>query len=156
MRLQAGLDELACTLLLAVVGERAAAFTHVGDGAVVVLGGDVYRPVFWPQSGEEERSTNFVTNADYAERLEFELRPGRVDELALLTDGVQTLALNEPARAAQQRFFGPLFERLRGTAHSQKLARAVRRFLASPVVRARSDDDKTLVLASRVPPGPAA
>jgi hypothetical protein len=150
-RLEADLDELACTLLLAVVGERAAAFSHVGDGAVVALERGAYHPVFWPQwAGEEDNSTNFVTNNDYAKRLEFELRIGRVDELALLTDGVQVLALNGVTRTAQQMFFGPVFERMRATKHPEKLARALRKFFGSPAVRARSDDDKTLVLATRL------
>src|SRR5262245_42437595 len=62
-------QHLACTLLLGVVGETAAAFAQIGDGVIVVPDGDGYRPVFWPQSGEYANSTHFVTDDDFADLL---------------------------------------------------------------------------------------
>jgi hypothetical protein len=145
-------DDLACTLLLAVVGEGASAFAQVGDGAIVVRGADdVYRPVFWPQSGEYANTTNFVTGEGAADLLDFRADAVPTDELALLTDGVQGLALTYADRAAHQPFFRPLFARLRSARTGEGLALALRRFLGSPPVCARSDDDKTLVLATRAP-----
>jgi hypothetical protein len=148
--LECGLAQLACTLLVAVVGDSAAAFSQLGDGAVVALGPDGYRPVFWPQSGEYVNTTNFVTDDDFAERLDFEQRPGRVDELALFSDGLQMLALTFADRTAHQPFFRPLFAQLRQASGRGGLPAALRRFLCSPAVNARGDDDKTLVLATRL------
>ncbi len=140
--------DLACTLLLAVVGADAAAFAQVGDGAFVVGDGGEYRPVFWPQSGEYANTTNFVTDPAYADNLAFERRPGRLDEVALLTDGLQRLALDFTGKTAHRPFFEPLFRQLR--AADGDLTVALAQFLNSPRVNQRSDDDKTLILAARV------
>jgi hypothetical protein len=144
------MHELACTLLLAVVGADAAAFAQIGDGAIVLRAGDGYETAFWPQNGEYANSTNFVTDPDSADRLEFARRPGPVDELALLTDGLQMLALNFADRSVHGPFFLPMFRRLRAASPGEGLARALRQFLKSPAVTQRSDDDKTLILATRV------
>jgi hypothetical protein len=141
---------LACTLLLAVVEERTAVFAQVGDGAIVTRAGDDYRPVFWPQNGEYANSTNFVTDPTWADCLAFERRTGAVDELALFSDGLQMLALNFAERTAHRPFFEPMFRRLRSAAPGEGLPLALRRFLNSPAVNERSDDDKTLILATRL------
>jgi hypothetical protein len=146
------LNQFATTLLLAVVGEAAAAFAQVGDGVIVARHSQTYRPVFWPQSGEYANTTNFVTDVAADDNLVFEQCPSPVDELALLTDGLQTLALNFAERRVHQPFFQPMFLKLRAATPGQRLASALRRFLDSPAVNQRSDDDKTLLLATRVPP----
>jgi hypothetical protein len=143
--------QLACTLLVAVVGETAAAFAQVGDGAIVVREGDDYQTVFWPQSGEYANTTNFITDPAFVDNLAFARLPAAVDELALFTDGLQMLALNFASRTVHLPFFLPMFRKLRDAAPGEGLARALRSFLQSPAVNQRSDDDKTLVLATRVP-----
>jgi hypothetical protein len=145
------IDQLACTLLLAVVGQTAAAFSQIGDGAIVALHQQTYQPAFWPQTGEYANATNFVTDPHFADLLAFELFRERVDEVAILTDGLQMLALKYADRTAHQPFFRPMFERLRATVAGEQLPRLLRQFLVSPAVNARSDDDKTLILATRVP-----
>ncbi len=149
------LNELACTLLVAVVATDAAAFVQLGDGAIVTGEQEVYSPVFWPQTGEYANATHFVTDPDAADCLAFELRRQRVDELALLTDGLQGLALRFADRTAHGPFFRPMFARLRASAGTERLATGLRDFLTSPAVNARTDDDKTLLLATRVPAGAA-
>ena len=69
-----------------------------------------------------------------------------------VTDGLQMLALNFAGRTAHRPFFEPMFRRLRSAAPGEGLPLALRRFLNSPAVNGRSDDDKTLILATRVPP----
>jgi hypothetical protein len=142
---------LACTLLLAVIGESAGVFAQVGDGAIVTRFGDEYRPVFWPQGGEYANSTNFLTDADFATHLEFAQFPERIDELAAFSDGLQRLALNLAVRTGHRPFFEPLFARLRAAGNGEELSEPLRQFLASPRVAQRSDDDKTVILATRVP-----
>jgi hypothetical protein len=148
--------ELACTLLLAVIGEKAAFFSQVGDGGIVVLSEDVYQPIFWPQSGEYVNTTNFVTDARWTERFEFSLQRRAVDEVALFTDGLQPLVLRYAEKAAHGPFFVPLFKALRESSPTNELTMALQRFLDSPRVNARTDDDKTLIVATRrlpdVPP----
>ena len=144
--------ELACTLLLGIVGEQAAAFAQIGDGAIVTRYANSYRPLFWPQGGEYANSTNFITEEDYADRLEFACFEERIDELAAFSDGLQRLALNLAERSGHRPFFEPFFLRLRESQTGEELREPLRQFLESPRVAQRSDDDKTLILATRVPP----
>jgi hypothetical protein len=149
-----GLDsrEFSCTLLVALVDEAGAVFFQIGDGAIVYADGDGrYRPALWPQSGEYANCTWFLTDEDAPRRAQAAHVSG-VHELALLTDGLQSLALRFVSREAHGPFFAPMFERLRaeGAARPRKLAVELRRFLESDSVNRRTDDDKTLVLATRL------
>src|SRR6266516_1458430 len=66
--------DLACTLLLAVVGSTGAVFSQIGDGAIVVWEDSEYRPIFWPQSGEYQNTTFFITDEKFAENLQVDVR----------------------------------------------------------------------------------
>jgi hypothetical protein len=142
--------ELACTLLLAVVGKTAAAFAQIGDGAIVVRKDDAYQAAFWPQSGEYVNTTNFLTDTEWERRLEFKTEEGSVIDVALFTDGLQPLVLDYAEKAPYARFFGPMFARLRDSQAPDELLVQLRRFLDSPRVNDRTDDDKTLILATRL------
>jgi hypothetical protein len=150
-----GLDErdFSCTLLAALVDEQAAVFFQIGDGAIVYRAKDGrYVPALWPQSGEYANCTFFLTDKDATERVQA-ARAGGVHEVALLTDGLQGLALQYASRAAHGPFFAPMFARLRGATATRprSLAGELSSFLGSAPVNARTDDDKTLVLATRLP-----
>lgn len=148
--LQLSVRELACTLLLAVVGESAAAFGQVGDGSIVVRGPEGYEAVSWPEKpGEYLNLTHFVTDDDFEANVVSDVRE-RIQEVALLTDGLQMLALNFGARKPHAPFFEPLFTALRGAVSPDDLVVPLRAFLDSDAVNSRTDDDKTLVLAARV------
>jgi hypothetical protein len=154
-----GLDPRAfsCTLLVALVGVGRAFFFQVGDGAIVYRAPDGgYRPAAWPQTGEYANTTWFVTDDDAEERLQTAEADG-VDEFALLTDGLQGLALRLGAREVHGPFFSPMFEQLREEEEpaSLSLVAELRAFLDSPAVNRRTDDDKTLVLATRLGPASA-
>jgi hypothetical protein len=146
--------ELACTVLIAVVGENAAAFAQVGDGAIVIPDKDGYAPVFWPAHAEYANMTDFLTDVNVEERIVFELVSSRIEEVAVFSDGLQRLALDFSTRRGHTKFFAPLLSALRDQPASQKLTDSFRAFLDSAQVNARTDDDKTLVLATRIPPGP--
>lgn len=146
-----GIRDLACTLLFGVVGERRAFFAQVGDGAIVTLQDGRYSPVFWPQSGEYQNTTFFVTDEELDHRVQIVSIERRIDELSMFTDGLQMLALNYAGRAAHEPFFTPMFKALRAAVDRQDLIVPMRQFLDSPGVNSRTDDDKTLVLATRVP-----
>lgn len=152
--------EFACTLLGAVVAADRALFLQIGDGVIVIDSGEDYRPVFWPQTGEYANETHFATDPDALARLESVALTEPIAEIALLSDGLQPLALHYQSRQAHAPFFRPLFHRLRKHAEPgcpAVLAAALERFLASPVLNQRTHDDKTLILATRRPaPAPGA
>ncbi|HEY2294158.1 MAG TPA: PP2C family serine/threonine-protein phosphatase [Thermoanaerobaculia bacterium] len=144
--------DFACTLLAAAVGPDCAAFCQIGDG-VIVIGEDAetYRWIFWPDRGEYENVTFFATEPEAADHLQFELLEGRIDEVALLSDGLQRLALHYQTRTAHAAFFDPMLATLRAASADalESLSDQLAAYLSSPAVNERTDDDKTLVLASR-------
>lgn len=146
------LDKYACTLLAAAVGKQAAVFLQIGDGAIVQSAGEGWQHVFWPQHGEYANTTNFITSAQRLEALEFEVASGPVEELAIFTDGLENLVLQKAARAVHTPFFESMFppvRRSRATGVDVELSRALGDYLSSAPVNDRTNDDKTLVLASR-------
>jgi hypothetical protein len=149
-RLGATPRELACTALLAVIGPDASAFAQVGDGAIVIGHGGDHRVIFWPEPAGYANATDFLTDDSFPAALRYETVTEPVTEVAALTDGLQRLALDFTTRAAHPGFFRPLFERLRAAPDHGALAEPFRAFLDSERVNARTDDDKTLVLAVRL------
>lgn len=146
--------EFACTLLGAVLADERALFLQIGDGAIVIGTGGDYWPVFWPQAGEYANETYFITDAGATARLEFATSVEPVVEIALLTDGLQALALHYQTRQAHGPFFRPLFQRLRTALEPgcpANLQTALERFLDAPALNQRTHDDKTLILATRLP-----
>lgn len=144
--------ELACTVVLAVVGESAAAFAQVGDGASVIAHNGGFVVVFWPAPGEYANATEFLTDTNVEDRLVTEVYSERIDEFAVMSDGLQRLALDFANRRGHSGFFTPLFATLREHPDPAALAAGLRAFLGSAQVNARTDDDKTLVLATRLNP----
>lgn len=142
--------ELACTIVAALIGSLSTTFIQVGDGAAVTVAPDgTYRVVFWPDQGEYANTTFFVTGPDAVERLRVEITSDPVRDVALFTDGLQNVALRYESRSAHAPFFAPMFARLRSEEEWQALGDPLKTFLGSEAVCKRTDDDCTLVLASR-------
>jgi hypothetical protein len=145
------LRELATTLLLLLVLPQAAAYGHIGDGGIAVDHGAGLELAFWPQVGEYANMTRFITDADALEHVRVVVTESVPDELALFTDGIQRLALDFKSCAVHAPFFAPMMAVLRGQPPAQcaVLEAQLAVFLDSAKVNSRTDDDKTLVLASR-------
>jgi Protein phosphatase 2C len=144
--------DYASTVIAAVIGGSAAAFLQVGDGAIVVSEEiDAYGHVFWPDRGEYENTTYFITQDSALEHLQFENIERTIQEVAVFTDGIQRLALDYKAEMPHQPFFQSMFSALRreGIGRQETLCDSLRQFLGSERVNGRTDDDKTLVIASR-------
>lgn len=145
--------DYACTLLLAVIGSSRSLFFQVGDGAIVTVdspdGLRAAKHVFWPQNGEYANLTYFVTDPAAEPIAMFENRDTAAFGIAVFTDGIQTLALDYRSKSAHGPFFETFFEQLRGSADPSDLCVPFLQFLDSPAVNARTDDDKTLIIAVR-------
>ena len=148
--------DYACTLLVAVVGAASAVFFQVGDGAMAMnlagMPGLYYLPIS-PERGEYANVTSFATDPDVSGHLRFEAVRQRVDEVALFTDGIESLAVRFSDGAVHDPFFRRLFPIVRtappGRTKHPRLSTSLIEFLSSDRVNERTDDDKTLVLASR-------
>jgi serine/threonine protein phosphatase PrpC len=147
---RAELRELATTLCAAIVSPSCSYFFQIGDGAIILMKNEVSGVVFWPQSGEYVNTTNFLTSNEYRDHLQFSSTTNGFSDVALLSDGMERLALRFDSRTPHRPFFEPLFQALRTNENTGDLAENLRRFLHSESVRSRSDDDKTLILASRI------
>ena len=142
--------DLASTLIVLAVMPELAAAAHIGDGAVVVAdnAGNLV-PLTLPQNGEYANETTFLTSPAAMERASITLWRGRAMRIAAFSDGLQPLSLRLPAATPHAPFFSPLFRFIaempdEGVAQAQLAA-----FLGSGRVRARADDDLTLLLAAR-------
>ncbi|MNI11783.1 hypothetical protein D3C73_649400 [compost metagenome] len=147
--------DFACTLVAAVISEDCAVFVQIGDGAIVIESPeepDTYSWVFWPQQGEYENTTYFATDSHASQFLQFDIfQHHGCKEVALFSDGLQRLALHYQSQSAFSPFFRPFFQVLRAQEEvvSEQYMNSLAAFLDSKVVNERTDDDKTLILATR-------
>ncbi len=147
--------EYACTFLGAILGESASMFMQIGDGAIVVScpeQPDEYDPVMWPEEAEYANMTYFVSDDDAEDHLQTSKSASSVNEVAILTDGLQRIALHIASKSAHSPFFRTFFNPLRNeeVGVSERLCEELISFLNSDQVQERTDDDKTLVMATRV------
>jgi hypothetical protein len=138
------LGELATTLLVVVALGSRLGMAQVGDGAVIVDTGVGLQVVGAVERGEYLNETTFLTSSAWANERRVDRVDGSLEGVAVMSDGLQLLALDLAAMEAHVPFFEPLwaFARAEGSTSAELAA-----FLASERVCARTDDDKTLVLA---------
>ena len=170
--------DFASTLLAVLVGPNSGGALQIGDGVIVVSDGGngwgrvfwpqrggyadhlpnpnrdttAFRWVFWPQRGEYANTTRFLTDADALERLHIAPRLGKVTDVALMTDGLESLALHYASTSVHEPFFHGMFRPLWDadrTGEIHHLSAGLERFLSSEQVGSRTDDDVSLILATR-------
>ncbi len=132
---------------------------QIGDGVIVVSeGGGGWSWVFWPQRGEYANTTFFLTDDDALERVQIETFLGSVADAALMTDGLEPLALHYASKTVHDPFFSGMFRPLHhsdGVAEIGHLSASLEQFLSSERVGSRTGDDVSLILATRRNPNPS-
>jgi len=144
----------ACTILAAVIGATSSAFCQIGDGAIVTQPQDSpgeYCYIFWPEKGEYANQTFFATDTGAGLHLQHETVPYQIHEIALFSDGLERLALHMETQTAHTPFFKPMFVPLHKASdgYAETLSSSLDQFLSSKRVQDQTDDDTTLVLATR-------
>jgi hypothetical protein len=149
----ASLRSFASTLLAVVLSRESGGALQIGDGVIVVSdGGDEWSWVFWPQRGEYANTTHFLTDEGALDRLETEILSAAISDVALLSDGLEPLALHYASKTVHDPFFRGMFQSLheaQGCAELKALSASLEQFLASARVGARTHDDVSLILATR-------
>jgi Protein phosphatase 2C len=143
------LGDFATTLLIAIVTPVWIVAAQIGDGAIVVQYDDQTVDVLTqPNHGEYFNQTSFVTDHDYLQYVQITSMQHvpTVKGIAMLTDGLENLALDFATKAAYPPFFLPLFRFAERAESSQEELEA---FLSSERVCKQTDDDKTILLAVR-------
>lgn len=143
------LRDLACTFLGVIAQPDRTLVFQLGDGAIVLGDTDSLALAIAPMAGEYANTTYFVCDDDAPARLAV-AELGAAERIALFSDGLQRLALNAD-QTPHLPFFAPFFRTLSNAAGAprRQLDEALARFLESPAVNERTDDDKSLVLALR-------
>lgn len=145
--------DFACTLLVAIVCPLRSVFWQIGDGAMCFREreDDRFRYAFWPEKGDYANVTYFVTDPNAKDHLDFDVTETEIVEVAIFSDGLERLALDFATGEAHSGFFNGLFPHLRVLPEGRRdeLSLHIASFLGSERVNQRTDDDKTLVLASR-------
>jgi hypothetical protein len=145
-------SDLATTLLLvAALPDRLCA-VQVGDGAAVArLADGSLHALTRPPVGEYLNETSFLTSQDLLGKAQFTVQHCTASGVALLTDGLQRLALKMPQGEPHAPFFQPLLRGMDAARDADRAFAELRAFLQSPRLQQRADDDLTLLLAVQAP-----
>lgn len=143
--------DLATTLILVVAAPGFIAAAQVGDGAVVAadVEGNI-SGITAPQTGEYINQTTFLISSDALDTAQVTVRRLPVARVAVLSDGLQMLALKMPQGVPHAPFFSPLFRFAAEVDDEAVAVEQLELFLRSQRVRERTDDDLTLLLAALV------
>jgi len=141
--------DFACTFLGLLCSSTATLITQVGDGGIALdIGNGLEIPIA-PMGGEYANMTHFVTQDDAVDVLVTKLYPAQAVRAALFSDGLQRLAIRMATNTPHLPFFTRFFQVMTETTEEKEdeFHNALARFLQSPSVNERTDDDKTLALA---------
>lgn len=145
--------DFATTMVACLSDGRNTITAHIGDGTIAarLTSDGLWQSLSWPEHGEYASTTFFLTDETDV-RLRINRFSDPVDRIVVMTDGLERLALDFAQLVPHSPFFAGISEPVfakgdhRG---SSKLSKALQRYLDSPAVNDRTDDDKTLVIAAR-------
>jgi hypothetical protein len=145
--------DFAATLICVISSGDNTVVAHIGDGCAVLQSSETsdWLAASWPDHGEYASTTFFVTD-DPEPKLRISRYENSISALALFSDGIERLALD----LATERPHTPFFQGIiRPIAESQAIGRDAElctmlgRYLSGDAINARTDDDKSLILAVR-------
>ncbi|QCE34347.1 protein phosphatase 2C domain-containing protein [Acetobacteraceae bacterium] len=146
------LKDYACTLVLFLSNGKQQISAHIGDGAIVTCDESQEWECFSaPHHGEYASTTYFLTDDVPAIRISTSEK--KIKGVCVFSDGIEALALNLSNNTAHQPFFktlaGPmgLASKKKKAGCDRGLSQMLGALLESEKVCARTDDDKTLILA---------
>lgn len=146
------LREFATTLVAAVIGETSGVFYQIGDGgAVFSTSGKPksYQFAVEPEDTEYINETDFLTDEAAFETLKFKEIKEPIEDLILFSDGIYSVAVDYKTNQPHEPFLIPMIAPLRKSIEVNGLNAKLESFLSSPKLNEKTDDDKTIILASR-------
>ena len=141
---ESDVSDFATTLQAALFWDTGCAYARVGDGICVILGDGFLQSLGPAPATEFVNETQFLTTPGAA--VESLLLEQEISCAAMSTDGLVPIAMRIAQGQPHEPFFKPLFSFVEGST-SPDDASHLARFLDSPQVRQRTDDDTSLVLA---------
>jgi hypothetical protein len=149
--LDVSVRELATTISIAILGRCSSVLIVVGDSPCVIYDGDKWVAPIWPMNGEYANQTYFVTQ-DPIPVWKFTHIENAISKVAVFTDGIDKLVLRDRGKEVFDPFFDGIFGGLEGSDgvyRNREYSKDLESFLSSDRVNNLTDDDKTLVIASR-------
>jgi hypothetical protein len=144
--------QFASTLIFCISDAEHTVIAHIGDGCCVLqesATGQWIAPS-WPEQGEYASMTRFLTDEPFiALRITRLTTP--ISAIVSFTDGLERLALDFVNTKPFDRFFDGISRPLahsNASGRDSKLSGQLRQYLNSPQINARTDDDKTLIIAT--------
>lgn len=144
--------DFATTLVATIAGEKCAVFFQIGDGGIVIsMSGAAksYRFALPPHESEYVNMTDFLTDVDANEKLKFAKVDEKLEDIILFSDGIYSVAVDYQTNQPHEPFLMPMIAPLRNGNNTNGLNEKLENFLASPKLNEKTDDDKTIILASR-------
>lgn len=148
---EVSIRDLATTLILVAATPELIVAAQVGDGVAVASDDEEdIIALTVPQSGEYINETNFLISPDALDTAQITVCRGSVAHIAILSDGLQLLALRMSDGTPYEPFFSPLFRFVTEMTDETEAKEELKLFLRSKRVRERTSDDLTLLLATLV------
>ncbi len=143
--------DLATTLIIVVATPKLIASAQVGDGVAVASDsqGNLIA-LTAPQRGEYANETTFLVSPNALETAQVNLWHGATANIAVLSDGLQMLALEMTDGKPHVPFFSPLFHFMADVTNETEAKEQLVALLRSERIQKRTDDDLTLLLATLV------
>jgi len=144
------LRSYAATFMLAAVTRDCIVGALIGDCGTVAMkeSGQLFS-LCAPQKGEYANVTHFITQDNALDSLDIQIYSEPIKGVAVFSDGLLEMALNISDNQPFAPFFKPLFSFAAAAENDQEAEKQLAAFLNSARVNARTNDDKTLVLAQR-------
>lgn len=146
------LRDYASTFVAAIVSEKRAVFFQVGDGAIVYSTAEKPQEYVFgidPVETEYANVTDFLTDKDAFSALRFNHTDEPLEDLILFSDGIFAVAVDYKTNQPHAPFLRPMIAPLKSMNEVGGLNAKLESFLASPKINEKTDDDKTIILASR-------
>jgi len=141
-------QDLACTLIVFFANYFCISAMQIGDGFIAVRSvDDDLQLLFTPDKGEYINETTFVTSSNAFEEMQVKVLEKPCSFICASTDGLEKVAINFKDWQPFPPFFNPLEEYMRETAETDEDNQYIIDFLNSERLNARTNDDKTLLLA---------
>ncbi|MEZ5307068.1 MAG: PP2C family serine/threonine-protein phosphatase [Pyrinomonadaceae bacterium] len=143
--------EFSSTFVAAVADHENAVFFQLGDGGVIYNSANTEGFCFGiePDDIEYVNMTNFLMDDDAFEHLKVVHVAESVEDLVLFSDGITNVAVDHATGSPYEPFLKPMTAPLKNGS-SEGLDAKLEAFLSSPSINEKTDDDKTLILASNV------
>ncbi len=145
------LQAFATTLICVVAADDGLVLGQLGDGVLVARtpAGSLHT-LTQPQRGQYANETLFLTMPAALEQAYFQIIELDLAGLAVMSDGLSRLAVQLPGYTPHEPFFKPLWTFAAEAGAGEQANRELTAFLASERVCARTDDDKSLVIAVNI------